>query len=178
MSTMLHDFIRLPCALDQTSHAISPAVAALMVDAPTPNYEAASGGYAFEAALCFAESQSPLLRSVLDDPAATIKNHESYVLLNRVRLLANLLASMRGQLDAEDLCMLLDAAGRVTEELAAALIRVVASVSINSLQDRTERDSASAALAEARLLAEGIGVLAVPLRKAQRPTERALEQVH
>ena len=140
---------------------------------------AASGGYAFEAALCLVESQSPLVRPALDDPAphasATIEEHETHVLLSRTRMLTKLLAGVRGHLDAEDWRMLLDAAKRVAGELTAVLGPIVERIATDPSRTTAERASASAALAEARLLADGICILADRLREAQRLRGRSLE---
>jgi hypothetical protein len=153
-----------------------------MIDLPAIPPAAASGGYAFEAALCFVESQSPLLRPALDDPApharSTIEEHESHALLSRTRALAKLLASVRGHLDAEGLRTLLDAAGRVAGELKVALGSIASRVSFDPSRGHAERASASAALAEARMLVEGIGILADRLLEAQRLPGRSWELVH
>jgi hypothetical protein len=182
MSTMPHDTICFQPALDRTSHLIAPTVAALMVCVPANPPAAASGGYAFEAALCLVEGQSPLVRPALNDPAphasARTEELETQVLLNRARTLTKLLAGVRVQLDAEEWRRLLDAAGRVAEELTAALRPIVDRVSTDASRSTAERASASAAFAEARLLAEGIGILADRLREAQRLPGRSLELPH
>ncbi|NJL08011.1 MAG: hypothetical protein HC900_06930 [Methylacidiphilales bacterium] len=140
---------------------------------------AASGGYAFEAAMCLVESQSPLVRPALDDPAphasATIEEHETHVLLSRTRMLTKLLAGVRGHLDAEEWRMLLDAAKRVAGELMAVLGPIVERIPTDPARTTADRASASAALAEARLLANGIGILADRLRAAPRLPGRSLE---
>ena len=144
---------------------------------------AATGGYAFEAALCLVEGQSPLVRPALDDPAphasATMDEHETHVLLSRTRMLTKLLAGVRGHLDAEDWRMLLDAASRVSGELIAAFGPSAARLSTDSSRNAMARASAAAALAEARLLAEGIGILSDRLRgEPRRPARQSSQMVN
>jgi hypothetical protein len=180
MSMTSHDPIRLKPPFDRPRVPIHPTVAMLLSDIPARPPAAATSGYAFEAALCLVESQSPLVRPALDDPAphasATIAEHETHVLLSRSRMLTKLLAGVRGHLDADDWRMLLDAAARVAGELIAVFGPSAARVSIDPSQSAVERALAAAASAEARLLAEGIAILADRQRATQRlPGQRSLE---
>jgi hypothetical protein len=178
MSPMSHDAIRLQPALAQSPR---PTSATFMVDEHA-NPAVASDGYAFESALCLVESQSPLLRPAFDTPApqasTTIEEHENRVLLSRTRLLTKLLAGVRGYLDADEWRMLLDAAGRVASELAAALGGNVERVATDPSRSDSERARASAALAEATLLAEAIGAFVDSQGEVQGLLGRSMELVH
>lgn len=170
-------------AFNRPGQPVLPGVATLLSDVVAKPPAVATGGYAFEAALCLVESQSPLVRPALDDPAphasATMDARETHVLLSRTRMLTKLLAGVRGHLDAEDWRMLLDAAARVSGELIAVFGPSAARLSTDPSRNTAERASAVAALAEARLLAEGIGILADRLRGGQSlPVRRSSEMVN
>lgn len=179
MSMLSRDPISLKPAFDRPGHPVLLSVTTLLSDVVARPPAAATGGYAFEAALCLVEGQSPLVRPALDDPtphaSATVDEHETHVLLSRTRMLTKLLAGVRGHLDAEDWRMLLDAAKRVAGELTAVLGPIVERISTDPSRTTADRASASAALAEARLLADGIGILADRLRAAPRLPGRSLE---
>jgi hypothetical protein len=73
-------------------------------------------GYAFEAALCLIESQSPRLR-----PARATPGQATQELVGRIALVSDLLKGVHGQLDAADTQVLRSTAARVTSELIAVL---------------------------------------------------------
>jgi hypothetical protein len=85
---------------------------------------AVSGGDAFESALCLVESQSPLLRPADIRPGeakVAMAARETQELSSRVLMLTSLLDRVGEQLDPEEARMLLEATGRIADELVSVL---------------------------------------------------------
>ena len=155
-----------------------PALAGLLHDLLAPAPAESTVGYAFEAALCQIESQSPAVRPVAADPAgSTQAQREAAELASRARLLARLLADVSRHLDAEDARVLYDAAARVAGELIAGFGPSASEAASDPTLSPADRTAAVMAAAEARLLAEAIGVVRDRLQTGarcpgDRPTPR------
>ncbi|BBF91818.1 hypothetical protein [Blastochloris tepida] len=148
----------------------SPAFAGLLADLVMKSPAPATGGYAFETAMCLVESQSPQARppfgGLSAHLAATIEEREAQALLLRTRMLARLLAGVRDTLDVDDTRTLFKAAARVAGELAAVFGPAAVRVAADCAHAPADRAAAAIALTEARLLAEGIAVALERLGRA------------
>lgn len=154
------------------------AIAGLLYDLLAPSRVEASVGYAFEAALCQIESQSPFVRPAATDrtshPAASLAQREAAALADRTRQLARLLADVGRYLDAEDAQVLYATAARVAGELIAVFGPGAAAVAADAALSPAERTAAVVAATEARLLAETIAIICDRLRRAgERPRHAA-----
>jgi hypothetical protein len=110
---------------------------------------AIAGGYVFESALTFVESQSPLLRpadTCPDRADADVADCEARELASRVTMLTTLLDGVRGQVASEEALLLLEAAGRVADELVARFGPGAERVSINPSVPCEQRRAATMAL--------------------------------
>jgi hypothetical protein len=120
---------------------------------------AIAGGYAFESALSFVESQSPLLRPASIRPGnanAEIAECEVQELSSRVMMLTTLLDGVRGQLNSEDAMLLSEAAGRVADELVELFGAGAERVSIDPSAPHDRRREAAKALMSAWYLQDKI----------------------
>jgi hypothetical protein len=157
----------------------APALASLLHNLLAPPPAASTDGYAFEAALCQIESQSPSVRPATGEPAATQPQREAAALAARARLLARLLGDVSRHLDAEDARVLYATAARVAGELIAGFGPSASTVASDPALSPADRMAAVMAAAEARLLAEAIGVVRDRLQTGarcpgERPTRAAL----
>jgi hypothetical protein len=149
----------------------APAIAGLLYDLLAPTPADASVGYAFEAALCQIESQSPAARPAAagraPHPAATLAQREAAALAERTRQLARLLADVGRHLDADDARVLYATAAQVAGELIAAFGPGAAAVAADVALTPAERTAAVVAATEARLLAETIAIICDRLHPAR-----------
>lgn len=146
-----------------------PALASLLHDLLAPTPVESTVGYAFEAALCQIESQSPAVRPAAGDAANGSKaQREAAALAARARHLARLLADVSRHLDAEDARVLYATAARVAGELITGFGPSATEVASDPALSPADRTAAMMAAAEARLLAEAIGVVRDRLQTAPR----------
>ncbi|BAR97950.1 hypothetical protein [Blastochloris viridis] len=115
------------------------------------------GGYAFEAALCQIESQSPFMRPADTRPghATSFAEREVAALAARIRLLARL-AGVGGQLRNDQARVLLATAARVAGELLAVFGPSAAKMASDPALSAAQRAAAATAATAARALAESI----------------------
>lgn len=152
-----------------TTPSPAPALASLLHDLLAPAPVESTAGYAFEAALCQIESLSPVVRPAAGDPAnGSQAQREAAALAARARHLARLLADVSRHLDAEDARVLYATAARVAGELVAGFGPSASEVASDPALSPADRTAAMMAAAEARLLAEAIGVVRDRLPSAPR----------